>query len=59
MILGLSHRLHNVQQNLKNLFLASQDALEVMYVSESVSEGTDRDFTDVTLVSEDTYQRLY
>ena len=23
--------------------------------SQSVSEGTDRDFTDVTLVSEDTY----
>ena len=40
-------------------FLASQDALEVMYVSQSVSEGTDRDFTDVTLVSEDTFWRLY
>ena len=37
-------------------FLASQDALEVMYVSESVSESADRDFTDVTLVSDD---RLY
>ena len=37
-------------------FLASQDALEVMYVSQSVSEGTDRDFTDVTLVSD---VRLY
>ena len=36
-------------------FLASQDALEVMLVSQSVSKGTDRDFTDVTLVSEDTY----
>ena len=40
-------------------FLASQDAQEVMYVSESVSQsvsesGTDRDFTDVTLVSDDT-----
>ena len=40
------------------LFLASQGALEVMYVSEWVSESADRDFTDVTLVSEDTYQRL-
>ena len=44
---------------LNNLaFLASQDALEVMYVSQwvsqSVSEGTDRDFSDVTLVSDDT-----
>ena len=44
-------------------FLASEDALEVMYVSEwvsqSVNEGTDTDFTDVTLVSDDTYWRLY
>ena len=30
-------------------FLASQDALEVMYVSQWVSQPTDRDFTDVTL----------
>ena len=37
------------------LFLASQDALEVMYVSQSA----DRDSTDVTLVSEDTNRKLY
>ena len=37
------------------VFLASQSALEVMLVSQSVSKGADRDFTDVTLVSEDTY----
>ena len=29
------------------------------WVSQSVSEGTDRDFTVVTLVSDDTYRRLY
>ena len=33
------------------VFLASQD---VMYVSESANDGTDRDFTDVTLVNDDT-----
>ena len=33
--------------------LASHDALEVMYVSESVSGSADRDLTDVTLVSDD------
>ena len=39
-------------------FLASQDALEViMSVSESVTLRTE--LTDVTLVSEDTYWRLY
>ena len=35
------------------LFLASQDAQEVMLVSEWVSESALADFTDVTLVSED------
>ena len=42
-------------------FLASQDALEVMRVSESVSQwvSVSIDFTDVTLVSDDTYRRLY
>ena len=35
-------------------FLASQDALEVMFVTEWVSVSTD--FTDVTLVSDDTYK---
>ena len=44
------------------VFLESKDAQEVTLVSqldsEWVSQGTDRDFTDVTLVSEDTYQRL-
>ena len=46
-------------------FLASQDALEVMRVTywvtylltESLSVSID--FTDVTLVSDDTYRRLY
>ena len=28
-------------------------------MSQWVSEGTDRDITDVTLVSDDTYRRLY
>ena len=41
------------------LFLASQDALEVMrvthWVTESLSESWLADLTDVTLVSEDTY----
>ena len=43
------------------LFLASQDALEVMLVSESVSESLTlrTELTDVTLVSEDTYWGLY
>ena len=42
-------------------FLASQDALEVMLVSESVSESLTlrTELTDVTLVSEDTYWGLY
>ena len=35
--------------------LASQDALEVMWVSEWLLA----DLTDVTLVSDDTYGRLY
>ena len=40
------------------LFLASQDALEVIvWVSQSVTLRTE--LTDVTLVSEDTYWRLY
>ena len=41
---------------LSTLFLASQDALEVMLVSESVSESLTlrTELTDVTLVSEDT-----
>ena len=38
-------------------YLASQDALEVMRVTESLSVSID--FTDVTLVSDDTYRRLY
>ena len=43
---------------MQNVFLASQDALEVMFVTYSLthllSVGTD--FTDVTLVSDDTYR---
>ena len=42
-------------------FLASQDALEVMRVTHSLSHwvSVSIDFTDVTLVSDDTYRRLY
>ena len=36
-------------------FSASQDALEVMGVTHSLSESWIADLTDVTLVSEDTY----
>ena len=38
-------------------FLASQDALEVMRVTELLDVLID--FPDVTLVSDDTYRRLY
>ena len=43
------------------LLLASQDALEVMRVTELLTEllSVSIDFTDVTLVSDDTYRRLY
>ena len=43
------------------IFLASQDALEVMSVTEWVSHSlsVSIDFTDVTLVSDDTYRWLY
>ena len=43
------------------VFLASQDALEVVLVSQSVSQSVTlrTELTDVTLVSEDTYWRLY
>ena len=42
-------------------FLASQDALEVMRVTELLTNllSVSIDFTDVTLVSDDTYRRLY
>ena len=45
---------------LQLLFLASQDAPEVMRVTESLSQwvSVSIDFTDVTLVSDDTYRRL-
>ena len=39
------------------IFLASQDAIEVMCVTEWVIVRID--LTDVTLVSDDTYRRLY
>ena len=39
------------------IFLASQDAIEVMFVTEWVIVSID--FTDVTLVSDDTYRRLH
>ena len=43
------------------VYLASQDALEVMRVTESLSHllSVLIDLTDVTLVSDDTYRRLY
>ena len=51
------------------MFLASQDALEVRRVTESLTHlltyslthllSISIDFTDVTLVSDDTYGRLY
>ena len=37
------------------LYLASQDALEVMWVTDSVSHWWLADLTDVTLASDDTY----
>ena len=48
-----------------DVFLASQDALEVMRVTHSLTHllshllSVSIDFTDVTLVSDDTYRRLY
>ena len=39
-------------------FLASQDALEVMLVTDSLTESWLADLTDVTLVSDDTFRRL-
>ena len=46
-----------VQNRTISDFLASQDALEVMLVSQSVSQSVTlrTELTDVTLVSEDTY----
>ena len=48
-------------KSIRTLFLASQDALEVMRVTYSLTESlsVSIDFTDVTLVSDDTYKRLY
>ena len=44
-------------------FLASPDAQEVIVVTESVSQSLTHselaDLTDVTLVSDDTFRRLY
>ena len=42
-------------------FLASQDAIEVMWVTYWLTEWVivRIDLTDVTLVSDDTYRRLY
>ena len=56
---------HNQHHNLWLIFLASQDALEVMRVTHSLTYllthwvSVSIDFTDVTLVSDDTYRRLY
>ena len=51
----------NLSFHLVLSFLASQDALEVMLVSQWVTEWVTlrAKLTDVTLVSEDTYWRLY
>ena len=48
-------------KSIRTLFLASQDALEVMRVTYSLTESlsVSIDFTDVTLVSDDTYRRLH
>ena len=45
----------------RNIFLASEDALEVMRVTDWLSNwvSVGIDFTDVTLVSDDTYKRYY
>ena len=40
-------------------FLASPDAQEVIVVTQSVTESELADLTDVTLVSDDTFRRLY
>ena len=40
-------------------FLASQDAQEVMLVTESLTHSWLAELTDVTLVSDDTFTRLY
>ena len=49
----------NSQLKKKVAFLASQDALEVMYVSESLSQWSSEwafsDLTNVTLVSDDAF----
>ena len=59
---GCREQLFRFFSVLNLLFLASQDALEVIvslseWVSQSVTLRTE--LTDVTLVSEDTYRRLY
>ena len=43
------------------IFLASQDAIEVMSVTDSLTHSVivRIDLTDVTLVSDDNYRRLY
>ena len=47
----------------RTYFLATQDALEVMGVTESLTESLSEswlaDLTDVTLVSDDTFCKLY
>ena len=50
-----------LNRNLGSLFLASQDALEVMFVRDWLTDwvGVCIDLTDVTLVSDDTFRRLY
>ena len=45
-------------QNMFVNFLASQDALEVMWVSQSVTHSWLADLTDVTLVSDDTFKEV-
>ena len=48
------------EEDISSIFLASQDALEVMSVTDSLTDSVivRIDLTDVTLVSEDTFRRL-
>ena len=59
------HNLYSLSDYFNTVFLASQDALEVMRVTHSLTDwlsyklSVSIDLTDVTLVSDDTYRRLY
>ena len=57
MIYYMDHFYNKASFAILAMFLASQDAIEVMCVTHWVSVHID--LTDVTLVSDDTYRRLY